>query len=193
MTAHAIKGYREECIKAGMNDYITKPVSPADISAAVQRWALTPSRPADAPVADATESAPLPPAGPAMTLPTTIDRGIFDAEDLLHRVMDDAELMQAVLAAFLEDIPKQQTSLRTSLQAGDIAVARRHAHTIKGAAGNVSASALRETARAMEKLAEQGNLAGVEQLLIELDRRVEEITNVLRSELERATTKGELV
>lgn len=38
MTAHAMKGDREKCLEAGMNDYVTKPIAISDLSAVIEKW-----------------------------------------------------------------------------------------------------------------------------------------------------------
>jgi CheY-like chemotaxis protein len=44
ITAHALKGDREKCLEVGMDDYMSKPISPDRLAEKVQSWLAAPGR-----------------------------------------------------------------------------------------------------------------------------------------------------
>ena len=146
LTAHAVKGDREKCLAAGMNDYLAKPVQPLTLGVVLKRW-LTP--------AGAGPRIPVEPASTARY------EEVFLEGALIERLTGDRALANMVVAAFLEDAPMQLRALEAELLAGNIAGARRQAHRIQGAAANASVPRVREAARAIEAAADTSDLAAM--------------------------------
>jgi PAS domain S-box-containing protein len=178
MTAHAMQGDRQRCLDAGMNDYITKPVSPQALAETLTRWlpsedAAKPTDASAAPVA----------ASPATAGPAAADEPetpVFDRPGMLARLMDDEALARVVVDGFLEDLPNQIEALRSYLDAGDAEGVVRQAHTIKGASANVGGERLRAEASEMEKAARVGNLAEVMARLPDLESRFAGLEEAMR-------------
>ena len=143
MTAHAMTGDREKCLEAGMDDYITKPVDPQTLADMLEKW-----------VSDGDARSPVPPARQQSL--ASSDTAVFDRDVLRKRMVGDDGLVDQVVETFLDDIPRQIAALKQALGAGDSPLARRLAHTIKGAAANVAAAALEKAALAVEKAADNG-------------------------------------
>ena len=167
MTAHTTGGDRARCREAGMNDYVTKPVSPQALSAALERWLprdgaaasaqpIEPEAAAACPAA-APEAAPAPAPAPA----TGVEAPVFDRAGMLARLMGDEALAQLVLGEFLADIPRQLETLQGCVAAGDAVGARRQAHSIKGASGTVGGEAMRSRAMEMEQAGQAGDLDAI--------------------------------
>ena len=157
MTANAMKGDRERCLEAGMDEYLAKPVrlqQLADVLARVSGRSALPRRHSKsaAPTQPVAEEAALPPP-------------IFDENAAMRIVGGDAELLGEVIRVFLEDVPKRIAAIKNALLAGDKIVAERGAHSIKGASGNVGGERLRQAAFNLETVCRDNDLAQATMLI----------------------------
>jgi signal transduction histidine kinase/CheY-like chemotaxis protein/HPt (histidine-containing phosphotransfer) domain-containing protein len=169
MTAHALQGDERKCLDAGMNDYVTKPVSPRALARALERW--LPREAGGAEWSARVESQAVPDPGPrtaaeppppeSQPSPPPDSPPVFDRAGMMARLMDDEDLAGAVVRGFLEEIPNEIEMLKRCLIAGDAAGARRQAHSIKGASANVGAEALRAVAVEAEKAGQAGDLTAI--------------------------------
>ena len=172
MTALAFSEDREHCLEAGMNDYISKPIEPNALARALERW--LPGKKKENRVSVQEKK----------VQPEIKSKGdqspIFDRAALLHRLMDDEDLAQIVIEGFLIDIPQQIQILKDCLECSDAEGAHRQAHTIKGAAANISGEALRRVAFEMEKYGKNGDLSAIQIHMIELEQQFEYLSKALK-------------
>jgi len=152
MTANAMKGDKEKCLAVGMDDYVSKPVSPAEINAVLDKWLKADER------STMPEEGQRDKDGGVDQMPPASNPKVFDRPALLERLMDDEDLVAEVLKGFLSDVPELISELKATLEAGDAQGARHAAHTLKGSASNVSAMALTEAAKKAEDAARAGDL-----------------------------------
>jgi two-component system sensor histidine kinase/response regulator len=128
---------RELCAAAGMNDFVLKPIEPAQLWQVLARWirprAGLPQAPAQAQATD--PSAPA--AAPAAMLPSVIEG--LDMVQGLRRVMGRQTLYLELLGKFARSQAKVPAQVRAALTDGDLALARRLVHTLRGLAGNLGA------------------------------------------------------
>jgi len=124
ITANVMKGDRDLCLAAGMNDYIPKPVDPKLLAEVLARWLPQPTAPEEA-CAEAPAGSPRSEA--------------FDPTSLRDRLLGDEELAREILADFMVEMEGDLEQLRAAVEGGQLDSARRQAHSIKGACGNVGA------------------------------------------------------
>ncbi|HVR53280.1 MAG TPA: response regulator, partial [Pseudorhodoferax sp.] len=157
MTANAMAADRARCLAAGMQDFIAKPIEPEAMWQALARW-LTPregrpAEPARVPETAASAvpvAAPTPPAAEPATLDLPAIAGL-DTRAGLRRMLGKVPLYRQLLRKFMADQAGTPQAIAQALQAGDAATAERLAHTLKGVAGNLGATALEQQAAALEE------------------------------------------
>jgi HPt (histidine-containing phosphotransfer) domain-containing protein len=167
MTAGAMQGDREKCLDAGMNDYVTKPVSPQALAEALEKW--LPKKKGEGGRRKEDNRDGKAKSGADSALGRQREPLIFDRAGMMARLMDDEDMARTIACGFLEDLPRQIGRLKDYLEAGNVREAEVQAHAIKGASANVGGDVLRAVAYEMEKSAKQGDLESVTALWPELE------------------------
>jgi HPt (histidine-containing phosphotransfer) domain-containing protein len=104
----------------------------------------------------------------------------FDATDLLDRVMGDRVLAEALVRAFLDEVPQQISELRLQYRRGDAAAIAYQAHSLKGAAASISAEALSGAAAELERAGKRGVLTEVASMVPRVEREWDRFRIALR-------------
>ncbi|MDD4016482.1 MAG: PAS domain S-box protein [Kiritimatiellae bacterium] len=177
MTARAMQGDQESCLAAGMNDYVSKPVTPQALARVLEKWLKPEKGPPGAGEEAGANGTARRPEPPASTQP------VLDLAGLMERVMDDKELAKTILENFPEDISQRIRALKAFLETGDRSGAEREAHSIKGASASVGGEALRAEAFEIEKAARAGDLAAADTRLTGLIQRFGQLKEVIGNQL----------
>ena len=152
MTAYVLDGERERCLDAGMDDYLSKPVSTSRLGETLERWIKMPE--------------------PA------VDPQTLSGFKAMARA--NPKFMSDITTLFREDALVRLHDLRDAVAADDGEQLARAAHALKSSSGNVGAKRLYTLCAAIEENARAGKMAGardlVEQVAAELDVAVAALT-----------------
>ena len=148
MTASAMKGDREKCLEAGMDDYVSKPVTPEALEAVLRRWVGAAAAPAEKAAAAAPAAGGL------------LDEAIVGS---LMSVDDDGSLMDEVVATFLKIAPVRLAAIRKAAR-GNAVQLERAAHSFLGSCGNLGCRRMADLCARLEVLGRSGSTEGAPDL-----------------------------
>jgi two-component system sensor histidine kinase/response regulator len=166
LTANALKGEREHCLGAGMDDYLSKPVQLEDLRLTLEKYLA-------AAHFAATEKET---AKPVNAEPAEI---AVDVHVLERLVGDDPALIKEMMSDFRVSMKRIAAELHVAYQAGQLEVVGALAHKLKSSARSVGALALGELCTAMEQSGKDKNAEALTDVMPLFDRELARVENFL--------------
>lgn len=175
VTASAIKGERDKCIEAGMNDVLVKPFKRKDLEDMLTFWGAKSAPGTAGGRAPTPASAEASAAGSALR-PTPASPAVaaLDFDALVDTFLGQRATVIDLLGRFIAKTRTQLAEIEASIAAQDAKSVREAAHSIKGAAWNLSAKPLGDAAKELETAGRDGDLEGASRLLGPLGERMAE-------------------
>lgn len=173
LTANAMKGDREHCIEAGMNDYLRKPVKKEDLAEIIWKYFNVASD------TDALQTKTDEPSTALMLL---------DEADILNRMDNDIDFVRVILEESLTKLPKKLEELRELRRGKDAKAIRILVHAMKGMAANIGTKVLYDVTNKIEAAARDGDVETAREFLPELERTVLMTMEAIRTMLARDVT-----
>ncbi len=165
MTAHAMKGDRERCLKAGMDAYLSKPVQSKTLYEMVEGVAAATRFDQDGFV----ETAP----------PASSTDLIMDWSAAVDRIGGREDLLKQMAALFFKETDKLIPALRDAIAQQDMVKVRRVAHSLKGSASCFAAPPAVSAAVRLEFMGRDNDLTGADEAFAVLEREIERLKHAL--------------
>ncbi len=166
MTANSLEGDREKCLAAGMDDYVSKPVKPEHLQAALHRFVGL--REAEQEHRQTGAAGVIDPAVIASFREMEVEGG----ESILAKLIE----------VFIENTPRVIEEARAGLARKLSPRLERAAHTLKGSCSNFGAERMRVACERLEKVARQGELEGAPELIAQVEKEFEYVRVALEHE-----------
>ncbi|MGA2735172.1 MAG: response regulator [Syntrophobacteraceae bacterium] len=198
LTAHAMQGDREQCMAAGMDDYLSKPFNRDRLFAVLKRWLPSKST-TDIPVDTAWEDQTEQDQSKACQLPdggnggsnlhgevflyrfSHLDHLNYETLENLRSMVKEGQpnLLEKVIRIYMESSPKLMETIRHSISLGDAAAMQGAAHSLKSISGNLGAMMLSEMCKELEAMGRAGTTDNAILLLPVLEDEYERVRKAL--------------
>ncbi|NNN12208.1 MAG: response regulator, partial [Acidimicrobiaceae bacterium] len=182
MTAHAMAGAKEECLAAGMNDYVTKPIDTKELFSVMAKWL---GQQVGGSLADSQVQG-------SLSTPTLAEFSFdslvgIDSKSALGRLNGNRKLLLNLLKTFVSSYAGVVLEITDAAAAGDLQTSERIAHSLKGVAGSISATGVQQAAKELEFAFKESSLEGVDGLLRRLEHELGSVITSINEFVEHLT------
>jgi len=167
LTAHAFREDRDECLEAGMNGFITKPIKADDVVSEISR--VMSGRTCGTIESDGTDD----------------NVKVVDRDEMLERIGGNEDILVKIWEIFMQDAPVQMSVLKKAIDSDDAVLAERQAHSLKGASGNIGAGIMSSKAFEMEQAFRQKKNDNIDERYKELRSEFERVMRELAGQISK--------
>jgi two-component system sensor histidine kinase/response regulator len=168
MTALAMKGDKERCLKGGMDGYVSKPLDRRELEEAI---ASAVNSPGDTPMTSAETNSHLRPESSST----------FDFNHALDRLDGDKALLSEIVQIFLDETPKNLEVLRLAILQKDSKTIERITHSLKGELGYLGVPGVSQRARDLEEMSRINDLQCAPESFVALEAEISAVMDSMRS------------
>jgi len=194
LTANVMQGFREQCLAAGMDDYLSKPFNPDQLRQILQRWLPVSHQVtvATAPVISASDSPGL--SAPAPEAPTSpvssiaeppLEPGAFDRIRALQRP-GAPDLVTKLIQLYQRTAPDLLQRLRDAVAASEAEALRQAAHSFKSSSANLGAQPLAALCKVLEDRGRTQQWDEVATLMAAMEIQYQQVWDALNLELQKS-------
>jgi CheY-like chemotaxis protein len=163
MTAHAMTGDRERCLNAGMDGYISKPITRQDLDETLASI-----------IYDRDTS-------PKLQEPASGSHVVWDGPQMLARLGGDQQLLSEIVEIFLAEGPEHLERLRHAVAESDAAGIEMAAHSLKGELGYLGVIAVSERASELEGMGRRRDLENITKVFADFESDVSAVLAMMKS------------